>query len=70
MIIICPHCRAPSNDTQARCWVCKRAFDGSEGRIGEIPMARRPLNPSRYDVSEAWAAEPVAVPAARRAGAR
>lgn len=70
MITICPDCRAPSNASQARCWVCKRAFDGSEAQIGEVPMARRPLNPSRYDVREAWALEPAAAPAARRAGTR
>lgn len=69
MIIICPDCRAPSNVTQSRCWVCKRAFDGSEGRIGDVPMARRPLNASRYDVSVSEPAFAVA-PAVRRAGAR
>ena len=40
MIVICPSCRAPSNTSEAHCWVCRRVFDGSEPVIGEIPGAR------------------------------
>ena len=42
MIVICPSCRAPSNTTEAHCWVCRRVFDGSEPVIGEVPGVRRP----------------------------
>jgi hypothetical protein len=42
MVIVCPTCRAPSNTRQAQCWVCKRAFDGTEPRIGGVPHTRRP----------------------------
>ncbi len=42
MILICPTCRAPSNTSEAHCWVCRRRFDGSEPVIGEVPAARRP----------------------------
>jgi hypothetical protein len=41
MIVICPTCRAPSNTSEAGCWVCHRVFDGSEPVIGEMPDARR-----------------------------
>jgi predicted amidophosphoribosyltransferase len=44
MIVICPTCRAPTNTTEAHCWVCRRKFDGSEPVIGEMPGARRPLH--------------------------
>lgn len=40
MIRICPSCRAPSNTSEAHCWVCRREFDGSEPVIGEVPGAR------------------------------
>ena len=40
MIVICPTCRAPSNTTEADCWVCRRHFDGSEPVIGDLPGAR------------------------------
>jgi hypothetical protein len=43
MLTLCPQCRAPSNLRQTSCWVCKRAFDGSEPRIGAVPFARQPL---------------------------
>ncbi|HET7204280.1 MAG TPA: hypothetical protein VFI92_13025 [Steroidobacteraceae bacterium] len=42
MILICPSCRAPSNTSEAHCWVCRREFDGSEPVIGDVPGARRP----------------------------
>ena len=42
MIVICPSCRAPSNTTEAHCWVCRREFDGSEPVIGDLPDTRRP----------------------------
>ena len=42
MIVICPSCRAPSNTTEAHCWVCRRVFDGSEPVIGNLPDTRRP----------------------------
>lgn len=42
MILICPTCRAPSNTSETRCWVCHRQFDGSEPVIGEVPGARKP----------------------------
>ena len=42
MIVICPSCRAPSNTSEAHCWVCHRRFDGSEPVIGEVPAARKP----------------------------
>lgn len=44
MILICPSCRAPSNTTEAHCWVCRREFDGSEPVIGEMPGMRRPYH--------------------------
>jgi hypothetical protein len=43
MILICPTCRAPSNTSEAHCWVCRRRFDGSEAVIGDVPGARQPL---------------------------
>lgn len=43
MILICPTCRAPTNTTEARCWVCRREFDGSEPVIGDLPGVRGPL---------------------------
>jgi hypothetical protein len=42
MIVICPSCRAPSNTSEARCWVCRRVFDGSEPVIGDMPGVRGP----------------------------
>ena len=42
MIVICPSCRAPSNTSEAHCWVCRREFDGSEPVIGDMPNARMP----------------------------
>jgi predicted amidophosphoribosyltransferase len=42
MIVICPSCRAPSNTSEAHCWVCRRHFDGSEPVIGDVPDSRRP----------------------------
>jgi hypothetical protein len=43
MIVICPTCRAPSNTSERRCWVCRRLFDGSEPVIGDVPGVRKPL---------------------------
>jgi hypothetical protein len=40
MIVICPSCRAPSNTSEASCWVCRRVFDGTEPVIGDVPGAR------------------------------
>jgi hypothetical protein len=45
MIVICPNCRAPSNTSERRCWVCPRIFDGSEPVIGDVPAARAPVRP-------------------------
>jgi hypothetical protein len=42
MIVICPSCRAPSNTSEAHCWVCRRVFDGSEPVIGDFPGAHKP----------------------------
>jgi hypothetical protein len=41
MLTLCPQCRAPSSLRQASCWVCKRVFDGSEPKIGDVPFARQ-----------------------------
>ncbi|HET9695075.1 MAG TPA: hypothetical protein VFP48_11895 [Steroidobacteraceae bacterium] len=53
MIVICPTCRAPSNTSEARCWVCRRVFDGSEPVVGEIPGARRPYRLAEIQELEA-----------------
>jgi hypothetical protein len=55
MLTLCPQCRAPSNVHQKSCWVCKRDFDGSEPRIGDVPFSRRPLAYSER-VAPAWLA--------------
>jgi len=57
MITLCPQCRAPSNVHQTSCWVCKRAFDGSEPKIGDVPYARPPLAyHERVSAAMAWGA--------------
>lgn len=55
MILICPTCRAPSNTSEARCWVCHRDFDGSEPVIGDVPGARKPYRLSDVQELEARA---------------
>ncbi len=54
MIVICPTCRAPSNTSERRCWVCRRMFDGSEPVIGDVPAARAPLRLSDVEQREYW----------------
>ncbi len=66
MIVICPSCRAPSNTSEAGCWVCRRKFDGSEPVIGDVPGARRPLRLT--DVQERVYVQDAADHGWRRAG--
>jgi hypothetical protein len=64
MVVICPTCRAPSNTSEARCWVCHRLFDGSEPVIGEVPGARQ-----AYRLSDVRADTAFEIPPWRRARA-
>lgn len=53
MLTLCPQCRAPSNVRERSCWVCKREFDGSEPKIGDVPFAKKPHTYAER-VSPSW----------------